>query len=59
MSTAPTADKWEFYGYPAAREVVNIKSEYKEGKNPVLRGVALVVSAWVYVLDSTVPAVAS
>jgi len=59
MSEAPTANKQEFYGYPAAREVVNIKLEYKEGKNPVLRGIVLVISAWVYVVDPSVPIVAS
>jgi len=48
MSNAPTADKREFYGYPAAREVVNIKFKYKEDNNPVLRGIALVIGSWVY-----------
>jgi hypothetical protein len=48
MSKAPMADKQEFYGYPAAREVVNINFKYKEDKNPVLRGIALIIGAWVY-----------
>jgi hypothetical protein len=51
MSKAPATDKQEFYGYPAPREVANIKLEYKTEKNPVLRGIALVIGAWVYVFD--------
>lgn len=49
MST-PEVNKPDFYGYPAAQEVVDIKFEYKENKNPVLRGIGLVVAAWVCVV---------
>jgi len=43
----------DFYGHPGAREAVNINFEYKEAKNPVLRGITLVIGAWVYVLGLT------
>jgi hypothetical protein len=50
---APIADMPDFYGHPEAREAVNINFEYKEAKNPALRGITLVIGAWVYVLGLT------
>ncbi len=39
----------EFYGHPGAVEAKKIGLYYKKNKNPVLRGIALVVVAWLYV----------
>jgi hypothetical protein len=46
MST-PEVNKPGFYGYPGAKEVVDIKFKYTENKNPVMRGMVLVIGAWV------------
>jgi hypothetical protein len=49
MST-PEVTKSGFYGYPGAKEVVDIKFKYNENKNPVLRGMVLVIGAWMCVV---------
>jgi hypothetical protein len=51
MST-PEVNKSGFYGYPGAKEVVDIKFKYTVNKNPVLRGTVLVFGAWMYVFPS-------
>lgn len=42
-------NKTAFYGYPAAKEAVNLQYEVKESTNPVLRGRVLVFAAWLCV----------
>lgn len=46
--SAPEVNKPLFFGYPAPKEVVGIELKYPENKNPVLRGVPLVVGAWMW-----------
>lgn len=49
--SSTAGQKPQFYGYPTAKEVVDIRYDLKESSNPVLRGRALVFVTWLFVFS--------
>lgn len=41
-----------FFGYPKAKEGPNVPYQKAKDENPVLRGIPLVIGAWLFVLLS-------